>query len=103
MESILKIVDSEYASLNNDLKMLILTDYIKKESLFKVGTEKLVDNVSVVSIFETIRRFKNINLGVLSGSLVILPNTVIDIIKDKYQFSFKNINDTTYSTLILKD
>ncbi|MGI6709856.1 MAG: DEAD/DEAH box helicase family protein [Bacilli bacterium] len=102
MESILKIVDSEYASLNNDLKMLILTDYIKKESLFKVGTEKLVDNVSVVSIFETIRRLKNINLGVLSGSLVILPNTVIEVIKDKYQFSFKNINDTTYSTVNFK-
>lgn len=102
MESISKIVDSEYDALNTGLRMLILTDYIKKESLSKVGTDDSVDNVSVVSIFETIRRKENIHIAALSGSLVILPNCVIEQIKGKYEFTSKALEKTVYSSVSFK-
>lgn len=102
MESISKIVDSEYDALNTGLRMLILTDYIKKESLSKVGTDDSVDNVSIVSIFETIRRKENIHIAALSGSLVILPNCVIEQIKGKYEFTSKALEKTVYSSVSFK-
>lgn len=102
MESISKIVDSEYDALNTELRMLILTDYIKKESLSKVGTDDSVDNVSVVSIFETIRRKEKIHIAALSGSLVILPNCVIEQIKGKYEFTSKALEKTVYSSVSFK-
>lgn len=102
MESILKIVDSEYATLQEGLRMLILTDYIQKESLSKVGTEETMDHMSVVSIFETIRRTQNIHIAVLSGSLVILPNTVIEMIQDQYKFTSKTLEATGYATVSFK-
>ena len=102
MESISKIVDSEYDALNTGLRMLILTDYIKKESLSKVGTDDSVDNVSIVSIFETIRRKEKIHIAALSGSLVILPNCVIEQIKGKYEFTSKALEKTVYSSVSFK-
>lgn len=62
MDSISKIVDSEYASLKEKLRMLILTDYIKKESLTKVGFDDSIDNVSVVSIYEVLRKKRTLEL-----------------------------------------
>lgn len=102
MDSISKIVNSEYDSLKGDLRMLILTDYIKKESLVKVGTNDTINNVSVVSIFEFLRRKENIKVAVLSGSLVILPNNVIDEIKGKYEFTNKVLDNTIYSVVNFK-
>lgn len=59
------------------LRMLILTDYIKKENLSKITSAEEFSSVNVVSIFETIRRNNpNINLGVLTGQLVILPKFI---------------------------
>lgn len=102
MDSILKIVENEYANLKNNLRMLILTDYIKKDSLSKVGTNELIDSVSIVSIFEAIRRKQKVNIGVLSGSLAILPNTVIDNSLGEYEFSFNSISNTEYSIVNFK-
>lgn len=102
MDSISKIVDSEYASLKEKLRMLILTDYIKKESLTKVGSDDSIDNVSVVSIYEVLRKKENIRIAVLSGSLVILPNIVIEEIKNKYDLSSKILENTEYSVVNFK-
>lgn len=77
LDSIRKIVESEEASLGSRLRMLVLTDYIKKESLSKISTAEAFHSVNVVSIFETIRRTDiNAKIGVLSGTLVILPESI---------------------------
>ncbi len=102
MDSIIKIVESEYSSLGTDLRMLILTDYIKKESLSKVGTNDSINNVSVVSIFEKIRKSTTINMGVLSGNLVVLPNSLLEDLKEKYSFTTKSIDKTNYSIVNFK-
>ena len=77
LKSIEQIARNEYAVMGSELRMLVLTDYIKKESLKNIATEESFSSVNVVSIFETIRRSDdNVQIGVLSGSLVILPNCI---------------------------
>lgn len=79
LESIKSIVKSEVETMKNRLRMLILTDYIKKESLLNATSSEHFSSVNVVSIFETLRRENfGADLGVLSGSLVILPESAID-------------------------
>lgn len=79
LESIKKIVENESENLQEKLRMLILTDYIKKESLSNIGTDTNFNDISVVSIFETIRRGKpNAKVACVSGTLVILSKDVVD-------------------------
>lgn len=77
LESIKSIAKNEVATMGERLRMLVLTDYIKKENLSKIASTEEFNSVNVVSIFETIRRADlKVNIGVLSGSLVILPKSV---------------------------
>lgn len=77
LESIRHIVQSETASMGDRLRMLVLTDHIKKESITGAAASEKFDSVNVVSIFETVRRaVPGVKIGVLSGTLVILPETV---------------------------
>lgn len=81
INSIITIVEQESKSLGSDLRLLILTDYIKKEYLAALGDEnKSVNELGVVPIFENIRRAfsrdaKNpdLRLAALSGSVVLIP------------------------------
>lgn len=79
LESISSIAKHEYQTMGKALRMLILTDYIRndRENLSKIGTEEAFNVVNVVSIFETLRRAEDsMNIGVLSGTLVILPQSI---------------------------
>lgn len=77
LESIKSIAKSEAATMKEQLRMLILTDYIKKENLSKIASTEEFNSVNIVSIFETVRRLNiNVNIGVLSGSLIILPKSI---------------------------
>ncbi len=78
IRSIMEIVKAEHRNLGEELRLLILTDYIKKEMLPAVGNpEKPVNELGVVPIFENIRRelsgLAGLRVGVLSGSVVIIP------------------------------
>ncbi|MBQ2734330.1 MAG: DEAD/DEAH box helicase family protein [Clostridia bacterium] len=97
LESIQKIANGEVAAMGQRLRMLILTDYIKKENLAKIASAEEFNSVNIVSIFETIRRANlNVNIGVLSGSLVILPKSIdLSDIKHKKE----DIADTDYCTI----
>ncbi|MBQ4541799.1 MAG: DEAD/DEAH box helicase family protein [Clostridia bacterium] len=78
MQSILEIIKHEKDNLKADLRMLILTDYIKKAGMKAIGTENDIDNISVVSIFEYARRQNpETNLAVLCGTLVIIRNNIL--------------------------
>ena len=94
LDSIAAIAKSEIAAMGQDLRMLVLTDYIKKESLSKAVTAEEFSSVNVVSIFETLRRISGgMKIGVLSGTLVILPAS-IDLSAVKH--SSKEIPGTEY-------
>ncbi len=97
LESIAKIARSEYSALGDSLRMLVLTDYIKKESVSGIAKTEKFNSISVVSIFETLRRADDsVNIGVLSGSLVILPAAVA---LDGIKHTREGIEGTRYSVI----
>lgn len=97
LTSIKSIVKSEIASMGDRLRMLVLTDYIKKENLSKISSGEDFSSVNVVSIFETIRRDNpDAKIGVLSGTLVILPKS-IDLSSVKHRSV--DIEGTDYVTV----
>lgn len=97
LSSIRDIVISENECLGKDLRLLILTDYIRKESLSSIASDKTFNSVNIVSIFETLRRADDsINIGVLSGSLIILPNS-IDL--KAFKHKSKPLAGTRYSVV----
>lgn len=79
LESITSIVKAEEKNLGDSLRLLILTDYIKKEYLSALGDEeRSVQELGVVPIFETLRRACQetspaLRLAALSGSVVLIP------------------------------
>jgi superfamily II DNA or RNA helicase len=76
LNSICEIVKIESGALSDTLRMVILTDFIRKADLPQNNTDlKPLKKIGVVPIFETIRRcnIDNIKLGILSGSLVVIP------------------------------
>ncbi len=97
LESIAEISKCEYENLGGKLRLLILTDYIKRENLDGVGSDKNFDGVNVVSAFETVRRI-NIPVGALSGGLVILPINLKDKLKERgAKFTVNPLGSTGYA------
>lgn len=77
LESIVEIASCEYDSMGDGLRMLILTDYIRKEYRKAVGdgTEDIL-TMGALPVFELLRRTgKDWKLGILCGSLIILPDS----------------------------
>lgn len=85
LESIHKIAEFESNQLQRSLRMVVLTDYIRKEYLVK-DTENtlLINKIGVMPIFEKLRRSASLDqpLGVLTGSIVIIPTTVLPLFED---------------------
>lgn len=94
-ESIKQIIFHEYQNLKDDLRLLILTDYIRKEYESSLGDEtKDVNNLGVIPFFEQLRREnKSLKLGVLCGSIVIIPIEAKEVL-------LKKINDANKLNLL---
>lgn len=98
------IVREESRQLGNELRMLILTDTIRRDMLGMIGGEAPIDRLGVVPVFEGIRRLgiPGMRLAVLSGSLVILPDAVLgeaDALAQRcgVRFSSRSLGGTGYS------
>ncbi len=81
LNSICEITDFEYGILGHRLRMVILTDFIRRDFLNEGNSENEdLTKMGVVPIFEVLRRKfgSKIKLGVLTGSLVILPAASIE-------------------------
>ena len=100
LDAINKISEFEFSTLGEDLRMLILTDFIRKEFLVSEKTNELViDKIGAIPIFENLRRqnSQQRRIGVLTGSIVILPKVSLSqflVICER-----KNIEKIQYSTL----
>lgn len=99
INSILKIVEIEKDALGDSLRLVILTDYIRKNEDISTVTE--IKKVGVLPIFESVReQFGNsLQLGVLSGTLVIIPTAAWDQfeqIAHSQQVSSEKINSSPY-------
>lgn len=100
-ESIKTIVFHEYECMKEKLKLLILTDYIRKEYETSIGeSEADVNNLGVIPFFEMLRREnecrnEKLRIGVLSGSMIVIPaeakQQLLAMIKVKEQIHFEPI------------
>lgn len=81
IESIKAIAKAELIHMKKGLRMLILTDYIRKEYLSLIGhPEKEIKSIGVLPLFEVLRRELGdaCRLGVLCGSMIILPVQAVE-------------------------
>lgn len=78
-ESIRRIVAEEHAALGKDLRLLVLTDYIRKEYEKAVGVpDGDISALGVLPFFEQLRRDAaygqtGLRLGILCGTVVVIP------------------------------
>ena len=78
LPSIRTILELESQALRDSLRCVVLTDFIRKAELPNGGDGNgEFEDIGIVPIFETLRRAKltGVKLGILSGSLVIIPVT----------------------------
>ena len=75
LNSILQIASCEQTALGENLRMLILTDYVRKEWKTALGDpEREIGIMGVLPVFELLRRRGACQrLGVLCGSMILIP------------------------------
>ena len=94
--SIRDIVGYEYATMGKGLRLLVLTDYIRKEHEKNLGVEQAdVASLGVLPFFEQLRRSQQgsgLRLGVLCGTIVIIPaeakQALLDAVGDTGKVTF---------------
>ena len=73
LNSICEIIDIEKQSLNEKLKLVIVTDYIKDE-YYNIQDEEEIKELGVMPIFRKVTaKNPNVNVAVLTGTLTIIP------------------------------
>lgn len=80
LESIVEIVGKESASLKDALRLVVLADYIHADDMPAApGELRPLNRIGVVPVFERMRRehLWEIRPGILSGSLVVVPESAI--------------------------
>lgn len=110
LDSIADIAEAESKSLGEELRLLILCDFIKKESLSLIGDEERpVNEIGAVPVFEYIRRknLAGLHLGILSGSVVVVPEPAVEAFRSRLrererEASFVPINGSGYVRVNVK-
>lgn len=112
LHSIRNIVSFERSVLKENMRMVILTDYIRKEAFpNKQGESKPLSRLGVVPIFELLRLQwgDDLRLGILTGSLVVLPVSAMPLIQAEAERAGVSLDgkplphDERYVTAELKD
>lgn len=95
--SIRDIVSHEYATLGKGLRLLLLTDYIRKEFEDAVGNPAQdINSLGVLPFFEMLRRENTgVRLGILCGTLVVIPAEA----KKALQKEIEGIGKITFSPI----
>lgn len=76
LNGIKEIVDFEYKNLGSNLRLVILSDFIRKEFYINATDNNLeLNKIGVIPIFEKLRREnkENKKIAVLTGSMIIIP------------------------------
>lgn len=106
IQSIKAIADTELAHMKEDLRMLILTDYIRREYLPLLGNpEKEIKSIGVLPLFEALRREfgDTCRLGVLCGSVILLPVSAVGYLKRLAQNRYGREDMITVHELICQN
>ncbi|MDE5448002.1 hypothetical protein KRE38_03115, partial [Elizabethkingia meningoseptica] len=87
LQAISDIAYHENKNFGNDLRMVILTDFIRKEYIVNDPENSLkLDKMGAVPVFEILRRNQIIEkkIGVLTGSLIILPKEIMSKLAEEF-------------------
>jgi superfamily II DNA or RNA helicase len=82
LKGIQDIVDFEYKQLGKDLRMVILSDFIRKEFYIDSQENNIeLNKIGIFPIFEKLRRENKDNkkIGILTGSMIIIPKSAFSI------------------------
>ena len=96
--SIRDVVLHEYEATGKDLRLLVLTDYIRKEYEKAVGVpEADINALGVLPFFEMLRREAGdkLRLAVLCGTIVVIPAEA----REALEKEIEGIGRVTYSTI----
>ena len=103
LRSVEEIVKLEAGALGDQLRCVILTDFIRKAELPTFPNESPVfEDIGIVPVFESLRRVAvpGIRLGVLSGSLVIVPSSAEPIVRHAATALGIHAHDLSISPLV---
>lgn len=84
LDSITEIAKTEAHNLGDNLRMVVLADFIRKSAMpERAGDSRPIERIGVVPVFEYLRRaeISNIKIGVLTGSLVIIPVDTVPVLE----------------------
>ena len=110
LSGIADIFLTEYKSMGQDLRQLVLADYIRKDFATYLGdNQATISQLGVLPYFESIRRKAqeheiSVSLAVLSGSVVILPINVAAELKEllpQVHLSFSSIGQLDQEDYVL--
>ena len=107
-ESIKAIVKHEFESTGKDLRLLVLTDYIRKEYEKAIGTTEDVTSLGVIPFFEQLRRDSGMDgtlrLGVLCGTIVIIPaeakDALVEAVGESGKITFSSVGNLPESDYV---
>lgn len=103
LKSIEEIVRLEAGAMGDNLRCVILTDFIRKADLPCSADETAVfEDIGIVPVFESLRRaaMPNNRLGVLSGSLVIIPSNAEPMVRQTAAVFGLDQQDLSVSPLV---
>lgn len=86
LNSIREIVDFEYDNLGKDLRLVVLSDFIRKEYFINEPENNLeLNKIGVIPIFEKLRRENHDNkrIAVLTGSKIMIPLSAYTVFETK--------------------
>lgn len=108
LDAIKNIVNFEFENLRNQTRLVILTDFIRKEYIANSEHNTFqITKLGAIPIFESLRRDPNNNIkyAVLTGTIVIIPSTAESAFKklvDKYHLSKINLRPLKYDEAYLQ-
>lgn len=98
LDSIVNIVKSEYSNMSNKLRMVILTDYLRKEYL-----ELEIPEIKTLGVFPILLKLLssgvNINMAVLTGSIFMIPVSMKDRLLEEAKLVGINEDKISFESL----
>lgn len=95
LNSICNIINIEKESLNENLKLVVVTDYIKDE-YYNIQNEEDIKELGVMPIFRKVTsKNPDVNVAVLTGTLTIIPTELqeqlLDLAEKEYNIKKEDI------------
>ena len=101
LEGVMDIIRTEQAALGDDLRMLILSDQIRKELSSIIGNEeKAITEIGTVTMFEKLRReMPEVRMIAHTSTFTAVPNDLLPEFEGKVKYTTKELKNTDYTQL----